>query len=157
MKLQDELELKRPISDANHEALLNVIQTASMLQKLSDRFFSRFGVTDAQFNMLMILKDSSEEGLSQQELSQRLIVTKSNVVGLVDRLERAGYLKREAQSTDRRFNRIVLTAEGRDLVDRVEKVYFEEVDQMMNVLSEGQKEALISAMNQIREYIRSKQ
>lgn len=157
MKLQDELELKRPISDANHEALLNVIQTASMLQKLSDRFFSRFGVTDAQFNMLMILKDSSEEGLSQQELSQRLIVTKSNVVGLVDRLERAGYLKREAHSTDRRFNRIVLTAEGRDLVDRVEKVYFEEVDQMMNVLSEGQKEALISAMNQIREYIRSKQ
>lgn len=156
MRSKKELKVKRPISDANHEALLNVIQTASMLQKLSDRFFSRFGVTDAQFNMLMILKDSSEEGLSQQELSQRLIVTKSNVVGLVDRLERAGYLKREAHSTDRRFNRIVLTTEGRDLVDRVEKFYFEEVDQMMNVLSEDQKEAVISAMNQIREYIKTK-
>ena len=121
MKTKEKLKVKRPVSDANHEALLNVIQTASMLQKLSDRFFSRFGVTDAQFNMLMILKDSGEEGLSQQELSQRLIVTKSNVVGLVDRLERAGYLKREAHSTDRRFNRIVLTTEGKDLVGRVEE------------------------------------
>ena len=156
MKLKKESKPKRPISDANHEALLNVIQTASMLQKLSDRFFSRFGVTDAQFNTLMVLKGSGEEGLSQKELSERLIVTKSNVVGLVDRLERAGYLRREAHSTDRRFNRIVLTPEGEDLVDRVEKVYFEEVDQMMNVLSEDQKKSVISAMNQIREYIKTK-
>ena len=157
MKLHEELKLKEPISGANHEALLNVIRTAGMLQKLSDRFFSQFGVTDAQFNLLVILKDSGGEGLSQQELSQHLIVTKSNVVGLVDRLERAGYLKREANSTDRRRNRIVLTPEGRELVGRVEKIYLEEVDRMMNVLSVAQKEALISVMDQLRQYLRNKQ
>lgn len=157
MKLHEELKLKEPISGANHEALLNVIRTAAMLQKLSDRFFSQFGVTDAQFNLLVILKDSGAEGLSQQELSQHLIVTKSNVVGLVDRLERAGYLKREANSTDRRRNRIVLTREGQELVGRVEKIYLEEVDRMMNVLSTAQKEALISVMDQLRQYLRDRQ
>ena len=157
MRLQEELKLKKPLSSANHEALLNMIRTASILQKESDRFFSQFGVTDAQFNLLMILKDSGEEGLSQQVLSQHLIVTKSNVVGLVDRLERAGYLKREAHSTDRRFNRIVLTREGRELVERVEAVYFQEVDRMMNVLSDAQKETLISAMDQIRHYLATRQ
>ncbi|HKG22639.1 MAG TPA: MarR family transcriptional regulator [Blastocatellia bacterium] len=157
MKLHEELKLREPLSGANHEALLNVIRTAAMLQKLSDRFFSQFKVTDAQFNMLMILKDGGEEGLSQQELSERLIVTKSNVVGLVDRLEKAGYLKREANSTDRRCNRVVLTSEGKELVSRVEKVYFKEVDEMMNVLSDVQKGALISAMDQLRQYIRERQ
>lgn len=157
MKLHEELKLKGPISGANHEALLNVIRTAGMLQKLSDRFFSQFGVTDAQFNLLVILKDSGGEGLSQQELSQHLIVTKSNVVGLVDRLEKAGYLKREANSTDRRSNRIVLTPEGQELVGRVEKIYLKEVDEMMNVLSDTQKEALISIMDQLRQYIRNRQ
>lgn len=157
MKLQEELKLKKPISSANHEALLSMIRTASILQKESDRFFSRFKVTDAQFNMMMVLKESGEEGLSQQELSRHLIVTKSNVVGLVDRLEKAGYLKREAHSTDRRFNRIVLTPEGRELVDRVEAIYFQEVDQMMNVLSDTQKETLISALDQIRHYLGTRQ
>ena len=156
MKLHEELKLKGPISGANHEALLNVIRTAGMLQKLSDRFFSQFGVTDAQFNLLVILKDSGGEGLSQQELSQHLIVTKSNVVGLVDRLEKAGYLRREANSTDRRCNRIVLTPEGQELVGRVEKIYLEEVDRMMNVLSDDQKEALISVMDQLRQYLRNR-
>jgi len=157
MKLHEELKLKKPLASANHEALLNMIRTAAILQKESDRFFARFGVTDAQFNMMMILKDSGEEGLSQQELSQHLIVTKSNVVGLVDRLEKAEYLKREAHSTDRRFNRIVLTPRGKELVERVEALYFEEVDQMMNVLNDAQKETLISAMAQIRQYLRNRQ
>ncbi|HVF89069.1 MAG TPA: MarR family transcriptional regulator [Blastocatellia bacterium] len=157
MKLHEELKLREPLSGVNHEALLNVIRTAAMLQKLSDRFFSRFGVTDAQFNMLMILKDCGEEGLSQQELSERLIVTKSNVVGLVDRLEKAGHLKREANSADRRCNRVVLTSDGKELVSRVEKIYFKEVDEMMNVLSDVQKEALISAMDQLRQYLRERQ
>jgi len=153
MKLQHELRLKQPLASANHEALLSLVRTSSLMQKLSDRFFSRFGLTDVQFNILMILKEHHKEGLSQQELSENLIVTKSNVVGLVDRLERGGYVKREAHPSDRRFNQIVLTRKGEHLEARIEKLYFKEVDKMMNVLSESEKRSLIRAMERIRDYI----
>lgn len=155
MKLAEELKLKKPLASINHEALLSLVRTASMVQKGSDRFFSRFGVTDVQFNILMILKDS-EGGLSQQELSEHLIVSKSNVVGLIDRLENGNYLQRSSHPTDRRFYRIVLTAKGKELVAKVEKSYFKEVDNMMNALSDSQKRALILATEKIRQYIREK-
>jgi len=153
MKLQRELKLKQPLASVNHEALLSLVRTSSLMQKLSDRFFSQFGLTDVQFNILMILKEHDSAGLSQQELSEHLIVTKSNVVGLVDRLERSGYVKRMSHPSDRRFNLIVLTAAGERLEQKIEELYFAEVDKMMNALSAPQKKAVIQAMERIRKYI----
>jgi len=91
--------------------------------------------------------------MSQQELSEHLIVTKSNVVGLIDRLERSGYVLRMSHPSDRRFNQIVLTPKGGKLQSKVEKLYFAEVDKMMNELTASQKSAVIQAMEKIRQYI----
>jgi DNA-binding MarR family transcriptional regulator len=153
MRLQHELKLKQPLASVNHEALLSLVRTSSLMQKLSDRFFSRFGLTDVQFNILMILKEHGADGLSQQELSEHLIVTKSNVVGLIDRLERGDYVKRVSHPSDRRFNQIVLTPKGRKLEAKIEKTYFKEVDKMMNVLTSSEKRAVVKAMEMIRQYI----
>lgn len=153
MKLQRELKLKQPLASVNHEALLSLVRTSALMQKLSDRFFSEFGLTDVQFNILMILKEHGSSGLSQQELSEHLIVTKSNVVGLIDRLERSGYVKRMSHPSDRRFNQIVLTPEGGKLELKIEKLYFAEVDKMMNALTISQKKAVIQATERIRQYI----
>jgi MarR family 2-MHQ and catechol resistance regulon transcriptional repressor len=101
----------------------------------------------------MILKEHGSRGLSQQELSEHLIVTKSNVVGLIDRLERSGYVKRMSHPSDRRFNQIVLTPEGGKLELKIEKLYFAEVDKMMNALTISQKKAVIQATERIRQYI----
>lgn len=155
MKLHQELKLKQPLASQNHEALLSLVRTAALMQKLADRFFAGFGLTDVQFNILMILKEHGPNGISQQELSEHLIVTKSNVVGLVDRLEKAGYVRREAHPTDRRFNQIVLTREGEKLETQIEARYFLEVDRMMNRLSPAQKKTLIQAMETIRQYVAS--
>jgi MarR family 2-MHQ and catechol resistance regulon transcriptional repressor len=153
MSLYKELKLKQPLASVNHEALLSLVRTSALMQKLSDRFFSQFGLTDVQFNILMILKERGSAGLSQQELSEHLIVTKSNVVGLIDRLERNGYVKRMSHPSDRRFNQIVLTPKGSKLELKIEESYFTEVDKMMNALSTPQKRAVIQAMEKIRQYI----
>ncbi|MFY9609389.1 MAG: MarR family transcriptional regulator [Blastocatellia bacterium] len=153
MKLQKELKLKQPLASLNHEALLSLVRTSTLMQKLSNRFFSEFELTDVQFNILMILKDHGEDGLSQQELSEHLVVGKSNVVGLVDRLEKAGYVRRTSHPSDRRFNQIVLAPKGAMLERRVEQTYFQEVDRMMNVLTGAEKRVLIHAMEKIRQYI----
>src|SRR5262245_12058859 len=153
MKLQLELKLKQPLASLNHEALLSLVRTSALMQKLSDRFFSQFGLTDVQFNIMMILKEAGDAGLSEQQLSEHLIVTKSNVVGLVDRLERSGYVRRMAHPSDRRFNQIVLTPRGSAIVSKIEKQYFSEVDRMMNALSTTQKKSVIQAMESIRQFI----
>jgi len=69
-----------------------------------------------QFDVLSTL--SEREGLSQQELADRLYVTKGNVSGLVDRLVRGGFAERRHLPGDRRSHALYLTDSGRDVVAR---------------------------------------
>lgn len=69
------------------------------------------GLTVPQFDVLSHL--AAEPGLSQQALAGRLLVTKGNVAGLIDRLEAAGLVERCAHPEDRRAHQLYLTEAGR--------------------------------------------
>src|SRR5215218_2193002 len=73
------------------------------------------GLSIPQFDLLSTLTE--QEGLSQQELAQRLYVTKGNVSGLLDRMVEAGLVERRASPDDRRSNALHLTAHGRRLAE----------------------------------------
>jgi DNA-binding MarR family transcriptional regulator len=68
----------------------------------------------AQFDVLAQV--SASEGLTQQELANRLLVTKGNVCQLLDRMEQSDLLVRRQ---DGRANRVYLTAGGSRLVREV--------------------------------------
>jgi MarR family transcriptional regulator, organic hydroperoxide resistance regulator len=74
------------------------------------------GLSIPQFDLLSTLTE--QEGLSQQELAERLYVTKGNVSGLVDRMVGAGLVERCAIPGDRRSNALHLTAKGRQLAEQ---------------------------------------
>jgi DNA-binding MarR family transcriptional regulator len=86
-------------------------------QQHAARHLRPFGLTVAQFDVLAQV--GAAEGLSQQDLAERLLVTKGNVCGLIDRLERLGLVARQPDPVDRRVNRLVLTAAGRRLYAEV--------------------------------------
>lgn len=71
------------------------------------------GLSIPQFDLLSTLTE--QEGVTQQDLAERLYVTKGNVSGLVDRLVDAGHVERRPLSGDRRSHALHLTAQGRDL------------------------------------------
>ena len=54
--------------------------------------------------------------INQNDLAQRLLVTKGNVCGLIDRLEKASLVKRRTDPADRRANRLILTKDGSALL-----------------------------------------
>ena len=72
------------------------------------------GLTLPQFDVLATLWHG--EGITQQELAERLLVTKGNVVGLIDRVSAAGWVERRPDPEDRRANRLYLTDTGRKLL-----------------------------------------
>ena len=74
---------------------------------------SRFAALDLSVPQCDVLTTLTErEGISQQELAQRLYVTKGNISGLLDRLERLGLVERRATPGDRRQYAIALTEAG---------------------------------------------
>jgi DNA-binding MarR family transcriptional regulator len=152
MALTQELGLKKPIAILPHEALLNVYYTASCLKKKADQFFAPFGLTDVQFNLMMLVRHQcgEEGGLSQAQLSAMMLVNRANITSLVDRMEKAGLVERTDSPTDRRYNIIRLTAKGRKLLDEVEPVYGKEIRKVMSALKESDLKKLIFMLERTR-------
>ena len=79
-----------------------------------------YSVTPAQYGLLELLWERDEQ--SGAELSERLQLDSATMTGLLDRLERADLVARRPDGTDRRINRVALTARGKALrvpLDRV--------------------------------------
>jgi DNA-binding MarR family transcriptional regulator len=90
MTLESELTLLKPIKLLPHRSLLNIYYTASCLKKRADEFFRQFGLTDVQFNVLILLAYHSgpKGGLSQAQLSDMMLVNRANVTSLIDRMRK---------------------------------------------------------------------
>ncbi len=67
-------------------------------------------VTIAQAGILFLLKQKSRQSMS--ELSQTLSIDNSTLTGLIDRLERSGFARRNSDPADRRALNIVITEAG---------------------------------------------
>ena len=91
------------------------------------------GLSIPQFDLLSTLTET--EGLTQQELAERLYVTKGNVSGLVDRLVEAGFVERRPSPADRRSHALYLTSEGRALAERAMAVQEQYVRDTLGRLS----------------------
>jgi DNA-binding MarR family transcriptional regulator len=131
-----------------NQVILNLVQTANSLTKIADRFFKPYNLTTAQYNVLVILKNTKIE-LSQYELSSRLVVSRSDITGIVDRLEKCGYIKRVPHQYDRRINLLRIMKKGKVLVEHLEEKYFQRVETIVGNLSLSDLRQLEQFINQI--------
>jgi len=152
MSLEQELGLRKPIELLPHKALLNIHYTASCLKKRADEFFRGFGLTDVQFNVMMLLHYQSgpEEGLSQAQISDMMLVNRANITSLIDRMEKARLVVRTASPDDRRYNIVKMTGRGKRLFEKVEPLYAKQVKEIMAVFKEAEEKKLIGMLEKIR-------
>ena len=151
MGLQKELGLKNPILNQAHETVLGIVYTASLLNKQGSRLLRKFGLTEAQFNILMLLRHQSDNGrMNQTVLGDMLLVNRSNVTGLVDRLERDGLVRRVDDPEDRRVNLVEMTEAGRERLAIAKVDYFARVEQVLAGLSVEQRKALVELLDSVR-------
>lgn len=152
MSLQVELNFNKPVALLAHEALLNTYYTASRLRKQAGEFLRPFGLTDVQFNLMMLLRhqSGSMEGLTQAKISDMMLVNRANITSLVDRMEKAGFVVRGSMPDDRRYNLVKLTDKGRQLLERIEPLYKTEVERIMAALVKADQKRLILMLEKIR-------
>ena len=139
----------KPLTGPRYDALIQLLRTAEELWNTSRRFFIRWDLGPSQFNILNLLRDAPAEGWSQSELSRQLIMHRSNVTGLVDRLETRGLVKRCADAADRRKWRIVLTAAGKKLLAEILPEYYRAAQEVWQGVPAERARQLVKDLEQI--------
>ena len=95
-------------------AWLGLQRLAARTERLLGAALRRHGLNHAQLALLLSI--GAAEGLTQQELADRLGLTKANVSQLLDRLEAAGLVRRTPAA---RAYALHLTDESRELLGAV--------------------------------------
>lgn len=124
VQLKKEIALNRDFVDEREALFLSITWTWLCIEKAGRKFFADFGTTDAQFNALMILWDYRSRALKQHELADLLVVNRASAGGVIDRLQRNGWVRREVDPEDRRAFRVHLTDDGIAKLKEVRGAYY---------------------------------
>ncbi len=133
-----------------YAALIQLLRTAEELWNASRVFFARWDLSPSQFNLLNVLTDFPD-GCTQSDLSRQLIMHRSNVTGLVDRLEERGLVARKENATDRRAWLVVLTPTARKLLAEIYPHYYAAAEQVWGQLPTDRAERLVAELTTISE------
>lgn len=100
---------------------------ARLTRALDVDLVSAHGLPLTSYEVLLYLANSPEGRLRMSELADSVLLSRSGLTRLVDRLERQGLLRRESCASDRRGAYAAITQRGRALFDRARVTHLEGV------------------------------
>ena len=142
----------------NQDAIKDIVTSIRRLVRAehldSQKMSKQFGLTGPQSLVLRLL--IKEGALSSADLSRQMYVTPSNITGIIDRLNKKGFVERIRKPGDRRVALITLTESGKKLgktlPDPIEKKIINQLDD----LESEHLQILAVTMNQILNLIEVK-
>jgi DNA-binding MarR family transcriptional regulator len=128
-------------------AVLAWLRLARVFQKIdraSVLLLRPWDLNVAQFDVLTQV--GSSQGITQQELADRLLVTKGNISQLLDRMERLGLLKRFQEG---RTNTLTLTEMGQQLYEQVVPSQEKMIAELFSELTGEEVEQLLRLLRKL--------
>ena len=109
--------------------------------KIMDSFLSNFGITTAQYNVLVLLAE--EKGpVNQLTISKKMLVSQGNITRILDKLVRAALITRVEDKQDRRHKSIALTLKGKALYKKIKPEYDKFLNSLSKPISETQQKQI---------------
>lgn len=130
-------------------AWLEMVQAFNLIGQRAAAQLTEYELTPAQFDVLAQL--SEEQGIMQQELAEKLLVSKGNITGLINRLEARGLVVRRQNPEDARSHCLHLTDAGEVLAASVIPAHEALIGDLMSALSENEQTLLCDWMKKIQE------
>jgi DNA-binding MarR family transcriptional regulator len=132
-----------------HDLLVALLQLQSAIERRSDAFFQPYGLTSAQFNILNLLAHSDGK-MEQLALVDLLLVGKSSISVVLNRMVKSDLLKRKDHPVDRRQVILVLTPKGRSLWNKIAGTYETGVKQIFGTLPAARRQRFLDDLQVIQ-------
>jgi DNA-binding MarR family transcriptional regulator len=123
---------------------------AAVTELLEDELVAERGLPLSHYDVLLNLAEAPEGRLRMQELSESVLLSKSGLSRLVDRIVEAGLVRRERCEADRRGWFAVLTDQGRSALRRAAPIHLRGIQEhFARHLDPGEVQVLASALGRV--------
>ncbi len=114
-----------------------------MTKALDAELLREHGLPLSSYEVLLFLADAAGGSMRMSELAQSVLLSRSGLTRLVDRMERDGLLRRERCADDARGYNAVITDDGCELFGRARATHLEGVrERFLRHLSDEDLQAL---------------
>jgi len=146
------------------EAFLHLLRTADDAFGVTERNLIDHGISHGRFGVLMLLWRSAQPRAAKllgadelsagprtpAELADAANVTRATMTGLIDTLERDGYVKREPDPDDRRMMSVRLTPKAETFLRGFLPGHFRLLAALMSALSESERKTLVALLTKVQ-------
>lgn len=136
---------------AGEQAVIEVIRSAELLSRLGSQCVFDEELSQARFNILIILKYYGGEGISQKQILDRMVSTKGNLSMHIKRLAADGHVEKQRSSHDRRHDIISLTKKGESVLRSKEPEYMRHMEILTAGISRGNAEKVTKLLQELQD------
>jgi len=134
------------------EMFLSLAMVYDTISSHFNKRLGRYGLSFPAFNLMMILHSPSyrDTGCPMSRLGELLLVSKANVTGLADSLQRKGLVRRVEAENDRRIKLLQLTPEGTSLSGKLLPAHLAEVVRVLQGVSRRERATLRDLLRKLQ-------
>ena len=107
------------LDELDRPATVRISRIARLMRHRIDEQLARYGLTGVQMGLLSRLQRS--DGLVQAELGRRMAIEPATLTGIVQRLERDGWVRRHGDLENRRLQHVWLTDKAREAMPALQR------------------------------------
>jgi MarR family 2-MHQ and catechol resistance regulon transcriptional repressor len=137
----------------DEKIISTIFKLDNMLRRMGNRIAGVLGATQQQWAVLDILNEAGPGGMPLSELGKSLDVTKGNITGLIDRMERDGLAKRKDDPKDRRVIRANITAKGKKVLRDIQPVKDQWGTRLFEGFTAKDKKDIMDQLNRLMERV----
>ena len=134
-------------------AWLHLMKVYYVAARCMEQELKEKGMTLPRFEIISQL-GVEESGCTQDSLCDKLLVTKGNISGLLDRMVKVGWVQRDADPCNRRCNRVQLTPRGRKIYRSVMPKRESCLSKMFSRLNRKEQDQLNNLLEKLLESVK---
>jgi len=116
-------------------------------QRLVRQQLTAAGVRTQHYHVLASLADDGEA--AQATLADRIAFDRSDLVTMLDELEKLGYLVRRTDPADRRRNIVAITVKGEKALTEMDQLIFAAEAELLQPLTPAERKTLLRLLSRL--------
>jgi DNA-binding MarR family transcriptional regulator len=131
---------------------MHLVRAGEEVMKVINTHFAAHNITQGRFLVMMLLLEKTGDcprPTTPAELADLASVSRATITGLLDTLERDGFVRRQPDPTDRRQMSVNLTAKGKTFMHDILPEHFRLLTRMMSNLSDNEQKTLSRLLTKV--------